>query len=82
MQRFAQNSDDMQNVDATLAEMKSNINADLQKIMQEADSREKVLEAKIEDQGDKLRLGMLSLQEAFNHNSEICITKISRKFSA
>lgn len=32
--------------------------------MQEADSKEKVLEAKIDDQGDKLRLGMLTLQSA------------------
>ena len=40
--RLAQFSDDLQNIDATIAEMKSNINADLQKIMQEADSREKV----------------------------------------
>ena len=36
----------------------------MEKLMQEADSREKILDAKIEDQGDKLRLGMVSLQSA------------------
>lgn len=36
----------------------------IEKLMQEADSREKILDAKIEDQGDKLRLGMVSLQSA------------------
>ena len=41
--RLAQFSDDLQNIDSQIAEMKSNINADLQKIMQEADSREKVI---------------------------------------
>ena len=39
---MAQFSDDLQNIDSTIAEIKSNINADLQKIMQEAESREKV----------------------------------------
>ena len=36
----------------------------MEKLIQEADSREKILDAKIEDQGDKLRLGMVSLQSA------------------
>merc|ERR1719410_1408214 len=53
--RLAQFSEDLQNMDTVIAEMKSNMTADLQKIMQEADSREKVLDAKIDDQGDKLR---------------------------
>ena len=68
--RLAQSSDDMQTIDSSIAEIKSNINADLQKIMQEAESREKVLEAKIEDQGDKLRLGMLSLQSAIGEGRQ------------
>ena len=68
--RLAQFSDDLQNMDTVIAEMKSNITADLQKIMQEADSREKVLDAKIDDQGDKLRLGMLSLQSAIGEGRQ------------
>jgi len=38
--------------------------------MQEAESREKVLDAKIDDQGDKLRLGMLSLQSAIGEGRQ------------
>ena len=68
--RLAQFSEDLQNMDTVIAEMKSNISADLQKIMQEADSREKVLDAKIDDQGDKLRLGMLSLQSAIGEGRQ------------
>ena len=68
--RLAQFSDDLQSMDTVIAEMKSNITADLQKIMQEADSREKVLDAKIDDQGDKLRLGMLSLQSAIGEGRQ------------
>ena len=47
-----------------MAEFRSSVSMQLEKLMQEADSREKILDAKIEDQGDKLRLGMLSLQSA------------------
>ena len=68
--RLAQFSEDLQNMDTVIAEMKSNMTADLQKIMQEADSREKVLDAKIDDQGDKLRLGMLSLQSAIGEGRQ------------
>ena len=41
----------------------------IEKLMQEADSREKILDAKIEDQGDKLRLGMVSLQSAIGEGT-------------
>ena len=62
--RLVEVNDSMNEIDSSIAEIKSNITADLQKIMQEADSKEKVLDAKIDDQGDKLRLGMLTLQSA------------------
>merc|ERR1719384_1094746 len=56
--RLVEVNDSMNEIDSSIAEIKSNIAADLQKIMQEAESKEKVLDAKIDDQGDKLRLGM------------------------
>ena len=62
--RLVEVNDSMNDIDSSIAEIKSNINADLQKIMQEAESKEKVLDAKIDDQGDKLRLGMLTMQSA------------------
>ena len=62
--RLVDVNDSMNEIDSSIAEIKSNINADLQKIMQEAESKEKVLDAKIDDQGDKLRLGMLTMQSA------------------
>ena len=48
----------------------------IEKLMQEADSREKILDAKIEDQGDKLRLGMVSLQSAIGEGTRQWITSI------
>ena len=62
--RLVEVNDSMNDIDSSIAEIKSNIAADLQKIMQEAESKEKVLDAKIDDQGDKLRLGMLTMQSA------------------
>ena len=62
--RMVEVNDSMNDIDSSIAEIKSNIAADLQKIMQEAESKEKVLDAKIDDQGDKLRLGMLTMQSA------------------
>ena len=62
--RLVEVNDSMNEIDGSIAEIKSNIAADLQKIMQEAESKEKVLDAKIDDQGDKLRLGMLTMQSA------------------
>ena len=48
----------------------------IEKLMQEADSREKILDAKIEDQGDKLRLGMVSLQSAIGEGMRQWISSI------
>ena len=49
----------------------------IEKLMQEADSREKILDAKIEDQGDKLRLGMVSLQSAIGEGTRQWKTSIT-----
>ena len=86
-QRLAELSDNLNQIESGIAEVKSNVSADLQKVMQEADSREKVkqiemesrfilynaeqiLEAKIDDQGDKLRLGMGTLQAAIGEGRQ------------
>ena len=50
-------------------ELRSSVSMQLEKLMQEAESREKILDAKIEDQGDKLRLGMVSLQSAIGEGT-------------
>ena len=52
----------------------------IEKLMQEADSREKILDAKIEDQGDKLRLGMVSLQSAIGEGTRQWKTSITCSF--
>ena len=41
-QRLAELSDNLNQIESGIAEVKSNVSADLQKVMQEADSREKV----------------------------------------
>eukprot|EP00090_Calanus_glacialis_P000735 TRINITY_DN10508_c0_g1_i1.p1 TRINITY_DN10508_c0_g1~~TRINITY_DN10508_c0_g1_i1.p1 ORF type:complete len:731 (-),score=252.70 TRINITY_DN10508_c0_g1_i1:1342-3315(-) len=69
-QRLAELSDNLNQIESGIAEVKSNVSADLQKVMQEADSREKILEAKIDDQGDKLRLGMGTLQAAIGEGRQ------------
>ena len=40
--RIAELSDNLNQIESGIAEVKSNVAADLQKVMQEADSREKV----------------------------------------
>ena len=62
--RLTQFNDDIQSMEGSMAELRSSVSMQLEKLMQEAESREKILDAKIEDQGDKLRLGMVSLQSA------------------
>ena len=62
--RLSQFNDDIQSMEGSMAELRSSVSMQLEKLMQEAESREKILDAKIEDQGDKLRLGMVSLQSA------------------
>ena len=42
-QRIAEVSENLNQIESGIAEVKSNIAADLQKVMQEADSREKVI---------------------------------------
>ena len=42
-QRIAEVSENLNQIESGIAEVKSNITADLQKVMQEADSREKVI---------------------------------------
>ena len=42
-QRLAELSDNLNQIESGIAEVKSNVSADLQKVMQEADSREKVM---------------------------------------
>ena len=42
-QRIAEVSENLNQIESGIAEVKSNISADLQKVMQEADSREKVI---------------------------------------
>ena len=41
--RISELSDNLNQIEAGIAEVKSNVSADLQKVMQEADSREKVM---------------------------------------
>jgi len=62
--RISELAETLNQMEANIAEVKSTLLDDIQKIMQEGDSREKILEAKIEDQGDKLRLGLGTLQSA------------------
>ena len=47
-QRLAELSDNLNQIESGIAEVKSNVSADLQKVMQEADSREKVKQIEIE----------------------------------
>ena len=56
---------------------RSSVAMQIEKLMQEADSREKILDAKIEDQGDKLRLGMVSLQSAIGEGTRQWKTSIT-----
>jgi len=62
--RISELAETLNQMEANIAEVKSTLLDDIQKILQEGDSREKILEAKIEDQGDKLRLGLGTLQSA------------------
>ena len=47
-QRLAELSDNLNQIESGIAEVKSNVSADLQKVMQEADSREKVNQNEME----------------------------------
>ena len=47
-QRLAELSDNLNQIESGIAEVKSNVSADLQKVMQEADSREKVKQIEME----------------------------------
>ena len=67
--RLSQFNDDIQSMEGSMAELRSSVSMQLEKLMQEAESREKILDAKIEDQGDKLRLGMVSLQSAIGEGA-------------
>ena len=68
--RLSQFNDDIQSMEGSMAELRSSVSMQLEKLMQEAESREKILDAKIEDQGDKLRLGMVSLQSAIGEGAK------------
>ena len=68
--RLSQFNDDIQSMEGSMAELRSSVSMQLEKLTQEAESREKILDAKIEDQGDKLRLGMVSLQSAIGEGAK------------
>ena len=52
-----------------LAELQNENKENMAKNSQEAEGREKLLEAKIEDLSDRLRLGMGKLQQAIGESS-------------
>ena len=59
-----------------LAKVKSETNEEFTKCNYEAEGREKLLEAKIEDMGDRLRLGMGKLQQAIGETNTVDLSKL------
>ena len=59
-----------------LAKVKSETNEEFTKCNYEAEGREKLLEAKIEDMGDRLRLGMGKLQQAIGETNTVDTSKL------
>lgn len=52
----------MNGIEIELSELRTDTTEQLERVAYEADGREKVLEAKVEDLSDRLRLGMNKLQ--------------------
>ena len=59
-----------------LAKVKSETNEEFTKYNYEAEGREKLLEAKIDDMGDRLRLGMGKLQQAIGETNTVDTSKL------
>ena len=60
--RIAEVSEAVNGIEIELSELRADTTEQLERIGYDADGREKVLEAKVEDLSDRLRLGMNKLQ--------------------